>query len=152
MENVIQFKRFNKGAVRYCTLRLVRMAKDLDDPFKYSLDGSEYQYQLAYTNMGGETGLSGWFKRAINRLEERVLSDAETAKLIWRSDVAEIVGNRKLCLFRTKRPSYAVTIRDRSYEYGIGSVWDDGTIISDSEFVNIAQRCNTQPVEFIILE
>lgn len=148
----IGFSKFNRGVVRYCTLRLVRMAKDSTDPFRDSLDGSEYQYQLAYTNMDGETGLSGWFKRAINRLEEVTLSDTQTANLVWRSDVESMRGNRQLCLFRTKRPSYAITLRDRTYEYGIGSVWGSGDVVTDNDCVNVAQHCNTQPVEFIVLE
>ena len=145
MEKTLRFQRFNRGNVRYCTLRLLRVPTF---PNLVRIDNNEYIYSIVATNMEGITQIGKRF-REHNCTEECILNDSNTA-FKWRTDVGKIMGVRRLFLFRVKRPSWAISISGRTYDYGIGSVWSNGSVVTDNDYINVIE--DKSRIEYIELE
>lgn len=141
----MKFQRFNRGNVRYCTLRLLRIPT-FGDWFK--MEENKFRYTIVATNMCGDTQIGKRF-RENNRTEEFILNDVNT-NLNWCTDLTKIRGVKRTYLFRVKRPLWAISISGRTYDYGIGSVWNDGSIVTDNDYINIIE--DKSKIQYIELE
>lgn len=126
------------------TLRLLRIPTTEG---RKKIVENDYRYMIAVTNLGGVTEIGKSFRTNPN-VEEFVLNDSTTKDFCWQTDLSTINPNKEY-LFRIKRPSWEITIKNRTHQYGIGKYWG-GSILTDCEYLNIfAQR---EGVEFMELE
>ena len=146
MDQSLRFRRFSTNKQKYLTLRVVRV-RTFNDLFV----GNKYRYELILTNMDGESLLSKFFRTHIHSVEECVLSDLNN--ILWRKNLSVIRGIKRNYLFRVKRPSWAISVSGRTYDYGVGSIWTDGSIVTDNEYINMVGRTEGRNnIEFIELE
>jgi hypothetical protein len=149
MRNLI-FGRFSTNNTQRGLIRLIRVRKS-NDSMEFALDSNAYRYALMLTTIDGTTPMGNWWRKQLYKVEECRLTDVVASGLRWRTDIENIRGVHKEFLFRIKRPSWALTISNRTYEYGLGSVWANaGELVTDNQYLNsFAQQ---EKVEFIELE